>query len=207
MNIEGGNSVKWVRESSRLLRFYESCYDDTAYKIDIYTQEITPVAGPFPHQVPGGAVGYNMPDKGMITVYAEDGNELYQLDLRDWSTSPSTISPDLKWFVFTSYGRDKEPPRNIYKAGKEQLQPQLVLRGLEFTYEGEYGRERKSTNLALKGVWSPDGQWFLVLNQFNGKGGQELYAVNVETDEVRTVMEFEAPDLYVEGIDAVVWLK
>jgi Tol biopolymer transport system component len=100
-------------------------------------------------------------------------------------------------------GSDTKPP-GVYKVSKDQPNPQLVLKGFEFYYEG---RLPMDTNLELKGVWSPDGHWFLVLNQFNGKGGQELYAVNVETNEVRTVMEFEAPDLYVDGVDPVVWLK
>jgi hypothetical protein len=201
MNIERVRNAHWV--NNRLLRVYQEF--DEMTMIDIYTQEITPIADSTP--VPGQMVEYDpTPGSEKITVYAADGSELYQLDLSGWPIWPSTLSPDFKWLVLCFSGDDTNPP-GIYKVSKDHPQPQLVLQGFEFVYEGERGRIQMDTNLALKQAWSPDDRWFLVLNQFNGKGGQELYAVNVETNEVRTVMEFETLDLYVEGVDQVVWLK
>jgi Tol biopolymer transport system component len=209
VNLERAYDAEWVGGNSRLLRAFKLTegYEEIAYDIDIYTLEATPVTSSTTRQVAGRAVVDDLtPGSEKITIYAMDGSKLYQLDLSGWSLLRSTLSPDLKWFVLNIADSDKRP-EGIYKVGKDHPQPQLLLQGFEFIFEGEIGRMGMKTNLVLKKAWSPDSLWFLVHNQFDGKGGQELYAVNVETGEIRTVMEFEAAKPDIEGVGPVVWLK
>jgi hypothetical protein len=202
MNVERVYGVTWV--NNRLLQVHQ--YGDEITDIDIYTQEITPVTESLPLLVPGEAVEYDQtPGSEKITVYAADGSELYQLDLSGWPIWRSTLSPDLKWFIINVPG-GKTKPIGIYKVGKDHPQPQLLLQGIEFSYESEIGRVNMDTNLYLGESWSPDSQWFLVLNYFKEENGEALYAINAETNEIKTVMELEAAGLG-EGIDPVVWLK
>lgn len=199
MNVERVYGAAWVNNwRLRVARDFEEIAE-----IDIYTQVITPITEPSPLIVPGGAVEYDH-TKGSerITVYAADGSELYQLDLSGWPIWHSTISPDLKWFIINVFGKDTKTTTGIYKVSKDQPQPQLVLQGFGFTYETEIAKIYKDTNLDLSRVWSPDSRWFLILNFHTKKDGNELYAVNVETGEVKAVMEYEAT-----GVDPMVWLK
>jgi Tol biopolymer transport system component len=209
MNIERVRSAEWL--NSRLLRAYQE-FDEIA-EIDIYTQEVTPVTDytSGPKQVPGGAVEYDeTPGLESVTVYTADGSELYRLDLGGWPIWNSTISPDLRWFIINVADSDTKTI-GIYKVSKDYPQPQLLLQGFEFVLEyveeGEKRRQQMDTNLGFGDDWSPDGQWLLVTNFFTGQGSMELYAINVETDEVRTVVALETHNPLVEGINPIAWLK
>jgi Tol biopolymer transport system component len=195
MDVEVAEWVEWV--NNRALRFYVYLTYDEAHEIDIYTQEVTTVPYPSLRQFSGGTVRYEVdydrsPVLKMMTVYGPDGSEMYQLDLSGWPTRDPTISPDLKWYVFNAHFFSGSKPSGTYKAGQDQPQPQFV---------GPYGE--------LQDVWSPDGQWFLVSNHayLAEEDKSHLYAINVETDEARTIMEVEVNPPPTEGIKPVVWLK
>jgi Tol biopolymer transport system component len=194
MDVDIADRVEWA--NNQVLRFYLHLTYDEAYEIDIYTQEVTTVPYPSLWQFSGGTVRYEVdsdqsPVLKIMTVYGPDGSEMYQLDLSGWPIRDPTISPDLRWYVFFASFLSGNKPSGIYKAGQDQPQPQLLLRGA-----------------GLKDAWSPDGQWFLTAGTAYELGDDcSLDAVNVETGEERKVMGIDAAPLPVEGIDPVVWLK
>jgi Tol biopolymer transport system component len=209
MDIENVAVAAWLPKSDHLIAIRYSSKD---FVFDIDTREISSkeVAShsiTWPGFLPDGERGYELLD-GVLTVYAPDGSVLYQVDLGYYPavSSEFTWSPDGKWFVFREVDAEEKPLRNIYKLSQEDPTPQLVLKGSQVSVTSHQRLERLFSNIELLPTWSPGGQWFVVFNSLGKTGAGELYAVNVETDEVRTVMTTSPFDPDWEGIDSVVWL-
>jgi Tol biopolymer transport system component len=205
MDIGNVKSATWLPKSSNLILTYD--YPLNAHLFDVNTQEVISRTGPLRPTLPDGVRGYEISEAGVLTVYAADGSQLYQVDLghRTDGFFWSTWSPDSKWFVFIVLGENGLS--DIYKVSEGGKTSQLTLEGSQVSPSDHPWLERNLTNLRLTLTWSPDGQWFGVFNFFNHNGEGELYVVNVETNEIRTVMTLNPFNPDVDGIVFMVWLE
>jgi dipeptidyl aminopeptidase/acylaminoacyl peptidase len=210
MDVKAVKAATWLPKSSHLLLISDG---DRNYSIfDVNTQEVGPQKFRplrlFQGFLSDGSRSYELA-AGVLTVYKPDGSVLYQVGLGydPPSYSDFTWSPDGKWFVFMDIDLEEKPLCNIYKLSQDNPTPQLVLKGSWVSPTRHQRLERGFSNIELVPTWSPDGQWFVVFNSLGKTGAGELYAVNVETNEIRTVMTISPfrPDY--DGIGSVVWLK
>jgi Tol biopolymer transport system component len=212
MNLEKVGLARWVPGSSRLIALFG--FEDFIF--DINTQKpsskkfFSDSSVTWPGFMPDGKRGYDLSWEGVLTVYEPDGSVLYKADL-DFNPpdySFFTWSPDGKWFVFLDTDREEETLLlNIYKLNQENPTPQLVLKSSQVSVTSHPRFDNVYPNIELFPVWSPDGKWFVVFNLFGKAGTGELYVINVETNEVRTVMTISPFEPALEGIDSVVWLE
>lgn len=203
MRIEAVKDANWLPRSSHLILTSDSDRDE--YLFDINSQEVISLTSSLKAALPDGTKEFEI-SNGRLTVYALDGSQLYQIELGFQLSAYSsfTWSPDGQWFVFRA---EENRLSNIYKVSQRNKSPQLVLEGSQISLTTHPWLSRNLPNLRLIPTWSSDGLWFVVFNFFNRKGEGELYAINVETNEIRTVMTISPfrPDY--DGIGSVVWLK
>jgi hypothetical protein len=210
MDVEAVKTAAWLPQSSHLMLISDGLRNYSIFDVnsrEVSSQGFRPI-GVLRGFLPDGAKRYEL-SAGVLTVYAADGSALFRVDL-DYDPPNSSLftwSPDGKWFVFREVDAEEKPLRNIYKLSQENPTPQLVLKGSQVSVTSHQRLERLFSNIELLSTWSPDGQWFVVFNSLGKTGAGELYAVNVETNEVRTAMTIDPFDPDWEGIDSVVWLE
>lgn len=218
--IEYVYSPRWVPGSSHMIALYDD--DGDLRLLNINTQEIVTeettscsIACPERGFLPDGTGKYKVGgDK--LTAYTPGGSQMYQVALEGLTNDPDYFmwSPNGKWFVFETEAKDNLS--DIYKVNVSEANktPQLVLKSTEVSRIGFRQRDKgwfsfSFSNIKLFPTWSPDGQWFVVFNSLGKTGAGELYVINVETNERRTVMTINPfePTLNKDGVKSVVWLK